>query len=172
MLSGRFSTGSPRPLQTFAPGQCIPASAIMQFSMNIQRKNSAHHFRMQSEREQTLAKNKCSSIFYSALQSAFLLQTCAHYPLTSVDQSEYSLVSAIIAITSVIIEREGRGKGGREESEREKEERGGEKVEKGRKKVKRNERDRDGERRDPYKIYSCSTYAACVSHLMIRVCAS
>ena len=24
-------------------------------SMNIQRKNSAHHFRMQSEREQTLA---------------------------------------------------------------------------------------------------------------------
>ena len=25
--------------------------------MNIQRKNSAHHFRMQSEREQTLGKN-------------------------------------------------------------------------------------------------------------------
>ena len=26
--------------------------------MNIQRKNSAHHFRMQSEREQTLVMNK------------------------------------------------------------------------------------------------------------------
>ena len=25
--------------------------------MNIQRKNSAHHFRMQSEREQTLARS-------------------------------------------------------------------------------------------------------------------
>ena len=25
--------------------------------MNIQRKNSAHHFRMQSEREQTLVEN-------------------------------------------------------------------------------------------------------------------
>ena len=27
--------------------------------MNIQRKNSAHHFRMQSEREQTLVKSLC-----------------------------------------------------------------------------------------------------------------
>ena len=57
LLRVRFCTGSPRPLGTFAPGQCIPAAAIMQFkrmSMNIQRKNSAHHFRMQSEREQTL----------------------------------------------------------------------------------------------------------------------
>ena len=29
--------------------------------MNIQRKNSAHHFRMQSEREQTLVTSICSS---------------------------------------------------------------------------------------------------------------
>ena len=29
VLSGRLRTGSPRPLQTFAPGQCIPASAII-----------------------------------------------------------------------------------------------------------------------------------------------
>ena len=59
VLSGRFRSGSPRPLRTFAPGQCIPDSAIMQFmSMNIQRKKSAHHFRMQSEREQTLVLEK------------------------------------------------------------------------------------------------------------------
>ena len=59
VLSGRFRTGSPRPLRTFAPGQCIPASAIMQFRRNVYEyltKNSAHHFRMQSEREQTLVK--------------------------------------------------------------------------------------------------------------------
>ena len=57
VLNGRFRTGSPRPLRTFAPGQCIPASAIMQFRRNVYEystKNSAHHFRMQSEREQTL----------------------------------------------------------------------------------------------------------------------
>ena len=35
VLSGRFRPGSPRPLQTFAPGQCIPASAIMQFRRNV-----------------------------------------------------------------------------------------------------------------------------------------
>ena len=35
VLSGRFRTGSPRPLWTFAPGQCIPASAIMQFRRNV-----------------------------------------------------------------------------------------------------------------------------------------
>ena len=35
VLSGRFRTGSPRPLLTFAPGQCIPASAIMQFRRNV-----------------------------------------------------------------------------------------------------------------------------------------
>ena len=35
VLSGRFRTGSPRPLRTFAPGQCIPASAIMQFRRNV-----------------------------------------------------------------------------------------------------------------------------------------
>ena len=41
------------------PGQCIPASAIIQFRRNVQRKNSAHHFRMQSEREQTLELTFC-----------------------------------------------------------------------------------------------------------------
>ena len=30
--------------------------------MNIQRKNSAHHFRMQSEREQTLSSGVVASI--------------------------------------------------------------------------------------------------------------
>ena len=35
VLSGRFRTGSSRPLQTFAPGQCIRASAIMQFRRNV-----------------------------------------------------------------------------------------------------------------------------------------
>ena len=30
--------------------------------MNIQRKNSAHHFRMQSEREQTLVSGLCGKI--------------------------------------------------------------------------------------------------------------
>ena len=30
--------------------------------MNIQRKNSAHHFRMQSEREQTLVLSICQHI--------------------------------------------------------------------------------------------------------------
>ena len=57
VLSGRFRTGSPCPLQTFAPGQCIPASAIMQFRRNVyeySKKKLRHHFRMQSEREQTL----------------------------------------------------------------------------------------------------------------------
>ena len=36
--------------------------------MNIQRKNSAHHFRMQSEREQTLVHvfSESYSIVYSA----------------------------------------------------------------------------------------------------------
>ena len=56
VLSGRFRTGSPRPLRTFAPGQCIPDSAIMQFRRHVYEysmKNSAHHFRMQSECEQT-----------------------------------------------------------------------------------------------------------------------
>ena len=36
--------------------------------MNIQRKNSAHHFRMQSEREQTLAyllTDTCNSFVHS-----------------------------------------------------------------------------------------------------------
>ena len=57
VLSGRFRTGSTRPLRTFAPGQCIPAYAIMQFRRNVYEystKKSAHHFRMQSEHEQTL----------------------------------------------------------------------------------------------------------------------
>ena len=35
VLSGRFRTGTPRPLWTFAPGQCIPDSAIMQFRRNV-----------------------------------------------------------------------------------------------------------------------------------------
>ena len=57
VLSGRFRTGSTCPLRTFAPGQCIPTSAIMQFRRNVYEystKYSAHHFHMQSEREQTL----------------------------------------------------------------------------------------------------------------------
>ena len=64
MLSRRFRTGSPRPLLTFAPSQCIPRYRLPQLcnlggmSMNIQRKNSAHHFRMQSEREQTLGNTQ------------------------------------------------------------------------------------------------------------------
>ena len=32
--------------------------------MNIQRENSAHHFRMQSEREQTLVLNSLLSLFF------------------------------------------------------------------------------------------------------------
>ena len=35
VLSGCFRTGSPRPIRTFAPGQCIPATAIMQFRRNV-----------------------------------------------------------------------------------------------------------------------------------------
>ena len=35
VLSGRFRKGSPRPRWTFAPGLCIPASAIMQFRRNV-----------------------------------------------------------------------------------------------------------------------------------------
>ena len=52
VLSGRFRTGSPRPLRTFAPGQYtyrLPQLFNLGgMSMNIQLKNSAHHFRMQS----------------------------------------------------------------------------------------------------------------------------
>ena len=40
--------------------------------MNIQRKNSAHHFRMQSEREQTLV-----SVFFS--QTPYLLLIDGRY---------------------------------------------------------------------------------------------
>ena len=34
--------------------------------MNIQRKNSAHHFRMQSEREQTLGNPQLTYIYFSS----------------------------------------------------------------------------------------------------------
>ena len=49
VLSGRFCMCS--------TGQCIPPSTIMQFRRNVYEystKNSAYHFRMQSERKQTL----------------------------------------------------------------------------------------------------------------------
>ena len=56
-----FLHGQPTPsLRTFAPGRSVhTASAIMQFRRNIYEystKKSAHHFRMQSKREQTLVK--------------------------------------------------------------------------------------------------------------------
>ena len=64
VLSGRFRTGSPRPhpahalsgLSRQVSAYKLPQSCNLGgMSMNIQRtKNSAHHFRMQSEREQTL----------------------------------------------------------------------------------------------------------------------
>ena len=65
VLNGRFRAGSPRPLRTFAPVLCIPASAIMQFRRNVYEystKKLRHHFRMQSEREQTLATYMLSMI--------------------------------------------------------------------------------------------------------------
>ena len=52
-----FPRGQHTPLQTFTPGQCMPPSTIMQFRRNVYEysaKNSTYHFRMQSEREQTL----------------------------------------------------------------------------------------------------------------------
>ena len=78
MLSGCFRAGSLRPLRVFAQGQCIPASAIMNLggmSMNIQRKNSAHHFCMQSEREQTLV---LPPIMYSASSFEMPLTCFSH----------------------------------------------------------------------------------------------
>ena len=58
VADGRFRAGSTRPLHTFAPSQCILPSTIMQFRRNVYEystgKNSAYHFRMQSEREQTV----------------------------------------------------------------------------------------------------------------------
>ena len=57
VLSGRFRAGSPAlsGLLRQVSAYRIPQSCNLGgMSMNIQRKNSAHHFRMQSEREQTL----------------------------------------------------------------------------------------------------------------------
>ena len=70
VLCGRFRTGRTCPLRTFAPGQCIPASAIMQFRRNVYEysmKNSTHHFRMQSECEQTVVAT-INSYFYNFIQ--------------------------------------------------------------------------------------------------------
>ena len=48
VLNGRFCMGSPRPLQTFAPGQCIPASAIMQFRRNVYEYSTKNLFQGRS----------------------------------------------------------------------------------------------------------------------------
>ena len=46
--------------------------------MNIQRKNSAHHFRMQSEREQTLVRKITITVLYIT-QIPRLLSACVHW---------------------------------------------------------------------------------------------
>ena len=43
--------------------------------MNIQRKNSAHHFRMQSEREQTLV-NVVLAVFIQIIKLQFSMKYC------------------------------------------------------------------------------------------------
>ena len=44
--------------------------------MNLQRKNSAHHFRMQSEREQTLVMLIIHITLYMVNGTYFLVRTC------------------------------------------------------------------------------------------------
>ena len=71
--------------------------------MNIQRKNSAHHFRMQSEREQTLTMHLINGKNFSkiisgdslALSIQLLLSICSHIQYRPLCEILYQLFSCL-----------------------------------------------------------------------------
>ena len=65
--------------------------------MNIQRKNSAHHFRMQSEREQTLAQHLCL-LLWSHSMVWREITVCLLVLVVVVDKSSLSLQMTCVYI--------------------------------------------------------------------------